>query len=120
MTNVVPIFDESDGFIGLWMRNRQLEPSLGALAELMSLAEPTFEALDNGCCTRSENHGVVRVGDNISFQDGAFLMLNEERPPPAAISEGKSFVAISYHGISIAKRTDARSYFAKRWWQFWK
>ena len=120
MTDVVPIFDEGDGFIGVWASNRGLEPTMGSLAALMSLAEPTLKALTAAPCERTNNYGVVRVGDNISFRDGVFLMVGQHDSPPAAVKNGRSFVAISYHGVPIAKRRPVPLKFARRWWRIWK
>lgn len=118
---VVPIFNEDDRFIGLWAQNRAFVPTLGSLSELMGLAEPTFTALSRKAYTRIENDGIVRVGHNISFQDGIFLMIDGELPPPEDVKRGQPFVAISYHGIPIAKR--ARKPLEDKggkWWRFWR
>ena len=120
MANVVPLFDENNRFIGLWTRNRELTPSLGSLAELMSLAEPTLQALDSEPVNRIDNFGITRVGENISFQDGAFLMVSAQAAPPVSASSGQPFVAIDYHGIPIARRSAARERTSHHWWQFWK
>lgn len=47
----------------------------------IGLAEPALRALTNIPYKRTENFGVVRVGENISFQDGVFLMIDNERSP---------------------------------------
>jgi len=147
MAHVVPIFNEEDGFIGVWAQDREFSPSPESLVGLIGLTEPVLTALTNLPYERIENNGIVRVGDNISFQNGIFLMIDGELPPAEEVKYGRSFVAISYHGVSIAKRTDkplpvnlstkkcrqfrkkesssndksvSGDLNAKKWWQFWK
>ena len=117
MTNVVPIFDENDRIIGLWTLQRDLVLSLGSLAELRSLAEPTLRALRSGPCTRTNNFGATRVGDNLCFQDGAFLMLTGEVPPPTAVRKGQSFIAVSCRGLPIARRAESCTARRSSWWK---
>ncbi len=81
MASIVPIYNESDKFIGVWAQNRDFTPSLGSLGQLMGLAESTLIALTKLPYKRTDNYGIVRVFDNISFQDGMFLMIDEENLP---------------------------------------
>jgi hypothetical protein len=96
---------------------------MGSTAELLGLAEPVLKALTSVPYSRTENYGTVRVGSNASFQDGVFLMLDDESPPNIAARAGRSFEAIAYHGIPIIKRTATSTLEPsppkKRWWQFW-
>ncbi len=123
MAAVVPIYNEVNSFIGVWAQNRGFTPSRGALAELMSLAEPALAALTKIPYKRTENRGAVRVGSNVSFQDGVFLMIDGESAPTAEIEGGGSFVAIAYHGIPIVKRVTKglpTSKTQRKWWKFWE
>lgn len=117
MTNIVPIFDEHDRIIGLWTQQRDLVPTLGSLAELRSLAEPALRAMGNRSWTRTNHFGSTRVGGNLSFNDGAFLMLADELAPPAAVERGRSFTAVSCRGLPIARRTAAKAVGQSQWWR---
>jgi len=92
MPDVVPIFDEASGFIGVWVHKRDFSPTLDGLAELLHLAEPTFNALTELPYERTENNGVVRVGENISFEDGAFLMIDGHKAT-ARRASGWAFIS---------------------------
>ena len=102
---VVPIFDQDDGFIGVWAQDQAFKPSMGSLAELGSLAEPTLNALSMRQSERTRNEGLLSAGDNIGFQDGVFVMIDGEKAPIQEVEAGGAYTAISYHGVPIAKRT---------------
>lgn len=106
MASVVPIFDESDAFIGIWAQNRAFSPSFGTLAELVSLAEPTLQALTKNPCRRVPNDN-TDVGNAVRFEGGVFLMLKDAMAPNEELSHSDSttaYVLIDHHGIACLKR----------------
>ena len=104
MTTIVPIYDEAGKFLGLWAQNRNFSPSLKTLAELMSLAEPTFIVMNSRPYTRTKNIGVVCVGSNVEFEDGVFLMMEGEKSPVEEVKAGRSFMAMYHDNIPTLRR----------------
>lgn len=105
MPHVVPIFDEKNGFIGIWADDEHFTPTFGNLAELVALTEPTLKALTKSAVTRTLNRGRFKVG-NVTFENGVFVMWGGEKSPQEEVKAGKSFRAFSYHGIPCAQRVD--------------
>jgi FKBP-type peptidyl-prolyl cis-trans isomerase len=110
---ICPIFDEQASFIGLWVLNPGFQASLGTVAELMSLAEPTLMALQKRPQRRIPNQS-VEVGNSVRFEDGIFIMLDEEKAPNEELSQPDSnvaYVLIDHGGIGClmrSTRTDSR------------
>lgn len=105
MSHVIPIFDEKNGFIGIWADDEDFTPTFGNLAELVALTEPTLKALTKSAVTRTLNRGRFKVG-NVTFENGVFVMWGGEKSPQEEVKAGKSFRAFSYHGIPCAQRVD--------------
>jgi hypothetical protein len=78
--SVCPIFNEQSGFVGIWALNKSFSPSLGILAELMSLTEPTLQALTKLPQRRIPND-TTEVGNGVRFGGGVFVMVGDERAP---------------------------------------
>jgi hypothetical protein len=145
MSNICPIFNEDQGFIGCWALNKNFEPTLGTLSELMSLAEPTLRAFSMNPTRRVDNAS-VDVGNGVRFENGVFLMIKDELAPSEELarSEKSAFALIDHHGIPClirCARTDSRinappatkppscrasppatspASGNKQWWKFWK
>ena len=104
MSTVVPIYDETGKFMGLWAQNRRFSPSMASLSELMGLAQPTFLVMNARPYNRFKNDGVVSVGKNVEFEDGVFLMMEGEQSPVDEVNAGASFLAMYHDGIPTLKR----------------
>jgi hypothetical protein len=78
--SVVPIFNEQSRFIGIWALNKSFSPSLGTLAQLMWLAEPTLQALTKLPQRRIPNDA-TEGGNGVRFEGGVFVMVKDERAP---------------------------------------
>jgi hypothetical protein len=106
MASMCPIFDEQTAFIGIWALNRSFTPSLGTLAELVSLAEPTLRALTKLPQRRIPN-GRTEVGNGVQFLGGVFVMVKDERAPNeelASPESDKAYVLFDHNGIACLKR----------------
>lgn len=104
--SVCPIFDEESSFIGIWALNPNFEPSLGTLAELMSLADPTLQALTKRPYRRVSNQN-TDVGNGVRFEGGVFLMVGESQAPNEELGRPDSEIAyalINHHGIACLTR----------------
>jgi hypothetical protein len=104
--SVCPIFDEKSGFIGIWALNRNFSPSLGTLGELMSLAEPTLQALTTLPQRRIPNDA-TEVGNGVRFEGGVFVMVKEARAPNEDLAHPESdiaYVLFDHYGIASLKR----------------
>ncbi len=106
--SVCPIFNEESSFIGLWALDKSFNASLGSLAELMSLAEPTLQALTNNSQRRIPNNS-TEVGNGVRFDAGVFVMINEEKAPNEELANHDSeraYVLIEHYGIACLKRCE--------------
>jgi len=106
--SLCPIFNEESGFIGLWALNKSFNTSLGSLAELMSLAEPTLQALTNNPQRRIPNNS-TEVGNGVRFDGGVFVMIKDEKAPNEELANHdseKAYVLIDHSGIACLKRCD--------------
>lgn len=104
--SICPIFDEASKFIGVWALNRNFQPSLGALGELMSLAQPTLKAF-NGHPHRRVFNESVDVGNGVRFEGGVFVMIGSEEAPNEKRANSKTaYVLIDMQGIACLMRTN--------------
>ncbi|EKU96348.1 putative low-complexity protein [Leptolyngbya sp. PCC 7375] len=111
--SICTIFDEQQSFIGIWAIDPNFAPSIGSLAELLWLAEPTLEAFTTNPYRRVPNKH-VEVGNGVHFEDGAFFMLEDYAAPNEALSNPNSDIAyalINYQGVEClvqCTRSDKR------------
>jgi len=111
--SVCPIFNEESSFIGLWALNKSFSVSVGSLAELMSLAEPTLQALTKNPQRRVPNDS-TEVGNGVRFDGGVFIMINDEKAPNEEIVNQdfeKAYILIDQYGIQClirCERSDPR------------
>lgn len=104
--SVCPIFDEESGFIGIWAFDKSFKPTHGTLGELMSLAEPTLQALTKLPQRRIPNDA-TEVGNGVRFEGGVFVMVSSERAPSEELANPESesaYVLFDHYGIACLKR----------------